>query len=358
MHPIPTGWAELNHMHRALLGVKSDLEASKKRADEERSLLKETVQSMPIGVVILDPQGNVLVVNAKASELWGTDQLQHFDDFKRITRRRLDGSAYPADHWPIMRALYKGALVQNEEVIHVQPDGSERRLCINAAPVRNSSGSTIASVAAFYDTTDLHAALDQHKLLLEEINHRVNNTMATIQAIATLTRPGVSSVGEYVTAFQKRLMALAHAYRLLTDNNWQGADLCEISKGILAPYGNEQVDFDGPRVQLAAVHTLAIAAALQELATNAAKYGSLSVPSGRLNLRWRVENDQLHLHWQESGGPVVVEPTRRGFGSRFIQETLKKQVDWDVEVEYASEGLKFNLSLKLDLPAVQKASAA
>jgi len=347
LHPIPNALIEVNRMQEALSGVKTELDSTEQRIDQERSLLKETVQAMPIGVLILDLSGRVLLVNAKALQLWAADELRHFDDFTKVARRRLDGSPYPPNEWPITRSLRDGSVIQNEEVFHVHPDGSKLRLCINAAPVRESSGRIIAAVAAFYDTTQLNAALDQHKLLLEEINHRVNNTMATIQAIAVLTRSGVPSADEYVNAFQKRLVALAHAYKLLTQNNWQGADLREIAKTILAPYGEEKVELDGPPTHLSAKHTLALAAALQELVTNAAKYGSLSVPTGRLQVRWCVERDRLDLRWQEFDGPPVNPPTRRGFGTKFIQDTLTQEVDWKIDLRYPSDGLRFHLSLQL-----------
>jgi two-component sensor histidine kinase len=344
---IPNLLIEVNRMQDALIDVKRELDSTEQRIDQERSLLKATVQAMPIGVLIVARDGRVLLVNPKALELWATDKLEHVDDFKGISRRHIDGTPYPPEEWPIARALHAGAVIQNEEVVHLHQDGSKVRLSISAAPVRDQSGRIIAAVAAFYDTTELNGALDQHKLLLEEINHRVNNTMSTIQAIAVLTRTGVASVDEYVQAFQKRLIAMAHAYRLLTDNNWEGADLHEIAKLILAPYGEAKIELDGPPTKLSANHTLAIAAALQELGTNAAKYGSLSVASGRLKLRWSVQTEKLDLKWEEFDGPVVKEPTRRGFGTRFIQDTLSQQVQWKIDARYPSDGFKLWLSLPL-----------
>ena len=156
-----------------------------------------------------------------------------------------------------------------------------------------------------------------------------------------LTRSGASTVEDYVDGFQRRIMALSRAYNLLTDNNWQGADLRDIVSGTVEPYGQpNQISIDGPSVHLAPMQTLALAAALQELSTNAAKYGSLSVENGRLDVCWTYAERKLDLRWTESAGPAVSPPARRGFGSRLIEEVLARETGWTSELRYQPDGMR------------------
>ena len=241
-------------------------------------------------------------------EFWESDNLRNFNDFNKVRRLRLDGTSYPPSDWPITRALRNGIITQNEEVLHRRPQSTDIRICINAAPVRDECNKIIAAVATFHDVTELRSALDQQTILLNEINHRVKNTMATLQSIALLTRSGASSVDDYVSRFEKRLLALSRAYNLMTANNWRGANLRDIVATTVAPFQTTgQIFLQGPSVGLPARHTLAIAAALSELATNAAKYGALSTPEGRLTITWRLSDEKALINLSLIH---ISEPTR------------------------------------------------
>jgi len=344
----PRGLREVADMERVLAGVSEDITVARERVERERILLKATVQAMPVGVLIVGPDGTVLLVNRKALVIWSAEQVRKFEDFTKVTRLRLDGSRYPPAEWPITRALRDGSVTEDEEAIHVMPDGARIRVSISAAPVYDETGKLIAAVAAFFDVTELRNALHQQNLLLDEINHRVKNTLATVQSIAALTRGGSGTVEEYVDGFQRRILALSRAYNLLTDNNWQGTNLRQIVSATVEPYAQpDQISIDGPSVHLPATQTLALAAALQELTTNAAKYGSLSVEEGRLDVHWTCAAGTLDLKWAESGGPAVNAPTRRGFGSRLIEDVLAREAGWTSEIQYLREGLRCNLTIQL-----------
>ncbi len=342
------GLREVAQMESVLTGVSENIALAHERIERERILLKATVQAMPVGVLIVAPDGSVLLVNQKALAIWCTDRVETFKDFTKVTRLRLDGSRYPPAEWPIARALRDGAVTEDEEVIHATPDGAQIRISVSAAPVYDDAGELMGAVAAFFDLTELRNAIHQQKLLLDEINHRVKNTLATVQSIATLTRGGSSTVETYVEAFQQRLFALSSAYDLLTDNKWQGTDLRAVVAAIVEPYGqSNQISIDGPSVNLPAKQTLALAAALQELATNAAKYGSLSVEVGTLRACWSCQNQKLEFTWEEAGGPNVTTPARRGFGSRLIEEVLAHEVGWSSEIRYQPSGLFCRLTVQL-----------
>jgi two-component sensor histidine kinase len=172
--------------------------------------------------------------------------------------------------------------------------------------------------------------------------------MANIQSIALLTRSGAGTVEQYVKAFQERLLALSRAYNLLTENNWRGADIRQIVEMTAAPYGRStQIEILGSGVELSSKNALALTASLQELCTNAAKYGSLSVPEGRLHIHWRCRDQHIELEWVESNGPQVQPPARRGFGSRLIQDILGQDSDWSADMRFESTGLRVSITLPI-----------
>ena len=189
---------------------------------------------------------------------------------------------------------------------------------------------------------NLAAALGQQKILLDEINHRVKNTLGTVQSIARLSRSSAGDLDEYVTSFEGRLLALSEAYNLLTENNWVGAHLDAVVRRTLAPFaGSERLRINGPDILLPPRLALALSATLQELSTNAAKYGAFSLPSGKLQISWTVDESGLvRLVWTESDGPLVRPPTRKGFGTRMIGSIFRSEEGWAVKLDFDPGGLR------------------
>lgn len=189
---------------------------------------------------------------------------------------------------------------------------------------------------------ELADALKQQKALLDEINHRVKNTLGTVQSIARLSRASSKDVDQYATSFEGRLLALSEAYNLLTENNWAGASLEAVVRRTLAPFaGSDRLEISGPHILLSPKLALAMSAALQELSTNAAKYGAFSAPSGRLVVSWAVDGTGLvRLAWTEQEGPPVLEPTRRGFGTKMIRSIFNAEAGWSVALDFDPTGLR------------------
>jgi PAS domain S-box-containing protein len=332
---------EINRMEDVLHSVGSEVAAAKASVERERSLLQATVESMPIGVLLITADGNVSLVNRKILSLWGVEELRSIEDLRKIARFRLDGTPYAAAEWPIVRALTDGNTTEDEEVVQVVA-GVRRHMVVSAVPVHDGSGQIIAAVAACYDVTEMRDAMRRQQILLDEINHRVKNTLATVQSVARLTLSSSDTLQDYANGFERRLLALSAAYNVLTDNNWEGADLRAIVERTLAPYaGRARTATSGPAVTLKPKFALALAAAIQELSTNAAKYGSLSTQAGHLDVRWSVQEDErILLSWTEDGGPPVITPKRRGFGTRLIQDILANETGWTVTLDFLSTGLR------------------
>jgi PAS domain S-box-containing protein len=233
--------------------------------------------------------------------------------------------------------------------------GTRRRMETHAVPLTTPDGS-IAQLSVTRDVTERRRAEEHQQLLINELNHRVKNTLATVQSIAAQTLRNASTVAEAKDALEGRLLALSRAHDVLTRENWEGAGLREIAIEAVEPYSNSsenRLHMKGPEVRLPPRMALALAMALQELATNAVKYGALSNATGQIQIGWKIEHKdglpRLHLDWTESGGPPVKAPKRRGFGTRLIERSLAQDLDGEVRIDFVPTGLV----CKVDAPIAE-----
>ena len=231
------------------------------------------------------------------------------------------------------------------------PDGplEDRFLDFIYQPIIEPDGSVSGVLVEGSDVTDKVLAGEQQRLLLDELNHRVKNTLATVQAIARQTLRGALTPEAFARAFEARLLALSQTHNALTDSQWAGAGLRQILGQELAPYDPARIVMDGPDLNLPARVALSLGMVFHELATNAAKYGALSSDTGRLLLTWRAEPPgMLAFEWREAGGPAVAAPSRRGFGSRLLERSIGAELRGAVAIDYAPEGLVCRFTVSLD----------
>jgi PAS domain S-box-containing protein len=226
---------------------------------------------------------------------------------------------------------------------------------LRVGPLR-AGGVTVA----LRDVTERAEALrkmreaEEHlRLMVLELNHRVKNNLATVQAIAIQTLRGTETPEAAREAFLQRITALATAHDILTRGQGEGADLAEIAAGVLGALAGpaERVKMDGPPLKLAAPAALSLSMAFHELGTNALKYGALSAPGGEVGLSWRCVGDpgQLDIAWVERGGPPVAAPVSRGFGSRLLQQGLAAQLSGEVRMVFEREGLRCTIRAALEM---------
>ena len=226
----------------------------------------------------------------------------------------------------------------------------ERYLDFIYQPIIEHDGQISGVFVEGSDITEQVEAQDRQRLLMDELNHRVKNTLATVQAIAQQTLRGSTTPERFTEAFESRLMALSKTHNALTDSHWSGAGLRQILWQELSPYGAERVTLSGPEIQLSARLALALGMVFHELATNAAKYGALS-EAGQLRVAWSVEDTEiLFLEWRETGGPSPKPPSRRGFGSRLIERSITGELQGTVALDYDPAGLicRFTVPLNRD----------
>ncbi len=192
----------------------------------------------------------------------------------------------------------------------------------------------------------LRAAVKEKDLLIDELNHRVKNTLTTVQSIASQTLRNAPDLDHASSAIESRLIALSQVHNVLTDRSWANVGLHDIVAQAVEPYrsrGEDRIHVQGPPIQVPPRMALALAMALQELATNAVKYGALSNGTGQVKVHWNLNGsaapDRLRLMWAEAGGPPVHKPTRRGFGSRLIERSLADDLGGKVKIEFAPSGV-------------------
>ncbi|HEX3406773.1 MAG TPA: HWE histidine kinase domain-containing protein [Caulobacteraceae bacterium] len=204
----------------------------------------------------------------------------------------------------------------------------------------------LAIAGASRDLTDMKRAEQRQRLLANELNHRVKNTLATVQSITSQTLRVETDLDRAREALEERIVSLARAHDLLTDRSWSGADLCDVVRRAMQPFSPAQIDMAGPSLDVSPQHALSLSLALHELATNAAKYGALSAPEGRVEIRWGRQGDQLNLTWRERGGPPASPPTRRGFGSRLLAASLR-DLGGQSRLHFETEGVCAEFSAPL-----------
>lgn len=216
-------------------------------------------------------------------------------------------------------------------------------------PMFDAAGEVESIAGMTRDITDMKRTEEHLQLLVNELNHRVKNTLATIQSIAGQTFRGDAATPEARAAFEGRLIALSDVHTVLTRTNWEGANLSEIVAEALSPFTDNAIPnrlaARGPDQRLPPQSSLALAMALHELASNAVKYGAWSNSVGKVDILWQRHEDRLRLEWREHDGPPVSPPTRRGFGTRLLLSGLARELGGEVQLDYLEQGLACTIEM-------------
>jgi len=324
----------------------TDAHRASKALSESEELLRLATEAAEVGLWDLDPVTDTLFWPARVKAMFGISPDApaamadfhaglHPDDRARV----LDAFAAAMD--PDKRALYD---VEYRTI--GKEDGVLRWVAAKGRALFDGTGRCTRVLGTALDVSVRKRAEEHMRLLINELNHRVKNTLAIVQGITaqTLNRNEVPlEVRETLTA---RLVALARAHDVLTDEKWAGADIREMAEVAAAPYQREASSpfrLDGPPTQAPPNTAIALALMFHELATNAAKYGALSTPGGEVRLSWTTtpapQGRRLDLTWREVGGPPVTPPTRSGFGARLIRRGLAAELNAAVELDFHPAGL-------------------
>jgi PAS domain S-box-containing protein len=326
---------------------------SKDRAsvDPKLPMVGELFDLLPVAIYVCDPSGLIIYYNRHAAELWGrsprrNDPADRFCGSYRMYH--LDGGVIEHPDCPMGEVLRSGEAVHNREIVVERAEGSRGVVLVNIQPLKDQGGNILGAVNCFQDITERKRSENQITTLAKEAEHRAKNILATVQATVHLSQ--ADSPDGLKKAIDGRIDALAKVHALFVQSRWAGAELSSIAQQELAPYlreGEPRVRIDGPHLLLAPNTAQAVAVILHELSTNAAKYGSLSVPKGRLDVTWsRVPGGQLILHWTETGGPPAKKPAREGFGTSVIDRMIR-ELKGETHHDWRQEGLACQIVLQL-----------
>ena len=260
------------------------------REQEER--WNATYEHAAIGIVELDAEGRFLRVNEAICSIVGGTR-------EELLGWRLQGRTHPDDR-DVDEELYRRQVAgdigfYSIEKRFIRKDGRVIWIAVRSSTVRDATGHFLYGVRVVQDVTERKEAEERQKLLIDELNHRVKNTLATVQSLATQTARGTDSPEAFRKAFEGRLIALSQAHDQLTRRHWKSADLRDIVEGATAPHlaalagTQDQIAIEGEPITVTPRVALTLALGLHELTTNASKYGALSVPAGRIEVRWRIE---------------------------------------------------------------------
>jgi PAS domain S-box-containing protein len=322
------------------------------RAEEQ---LRLAIEAAEVGLWDLDPQSDVLFWPPRVKAMFGISPERsismadfyaglHPDDLVRVS------SAFAEALDPNLRALYD---VEYRTV--GKEDGVLRWVAAKGRALFDESGHCSRVIGTAIDITSRKDAEERLRLMVNELNHRVKNSLATVQAITAQTLRRADIPASVREALVDRLLALAKAHDVLTDENWSGASLHDMALQAAAPYevdgAGSRFEIEGPSVNLAPKRAIAMAMAFHELATNAAKYGALSKPGGVVRIAWAThaapDAARLRLSWIESGGPPVEPPRQTGFGTRLVQRGLASELNGTIEVHYWTSGVECTIDADL-----------
>jgi PAS domain S-box-containing protein len=252
----------------------------------------------------------------------------------------------------IIERIQHGERIEHYETMRVRKDGSLVPISLSVSPVRSNDGTIIGASKVARDISERKQKEEHIGLLSREVDHRSKNLLTIVLATVRLARGDTPQALK--KAIEGRIHALANVHSLLGKTHWIGVDIRTLISGELSPYvgeGKSRADLDGPALQLKSRSAQAVAIAMHELATNAAKYGALSVKAGRVNVEWFLKaGGMLVIVWTETGGPPTEPPSGQGFGSLVVQEIVKGELNGQADFDWRPEGLRCTLTLE---PAVE-----
>lgn len=352
--PLPAGnrkIRELADVWRAFEAA-ADIVRERKAAEAElartTALLAAVNDNTPDLIYLKDRDGRILMANAACLAAMGvlseavigrTETEYHHDRAQAETIMAND------------RAVMAAGASQRIEETFTTPGGKPRIFLSTKSPLRDAAGRVVGLVGVSTDITERKRREEHVELLMHELSHRTKNLLAVIQALARQLMRSSTDTADFEKKFMARIQALARAHDLLVLQHWQGALLADVVAAQLDAFvGTERsrVSLDGPPVMLRLEAVQNLSLVLHELATNASKYGALSVPTGTIAISWRIEADRLVFEWREQGGPKVAPPTRRGFGHTIIDRMLAQGLNSEVTLDFPPDGARATLRIPRD----------
>jgi PAS domain S-box-containing protein len=326
-------------------------EEERQRAEQTSRLLTAIVENSDDAIISKDLDGVITSWNRGAERLFGyaSDEILGKPGLLLIPPERHD------EEPGILERIRRGERVEHYETVRMRKDGTRVDLSLTVSPILDGHGKVVGASKIARDITERKQAQLHQEFLTRELQHRTKNLFAVLQAVVSRSFEGKTTIEDAKAAALSRLRAFSQTHAMLAEHNWQGADLAEVVRVEMSSY-SDRVTMDGPEIGLNAKAAQNFALALHELATNAVKYGALSTPGGRVSVVWAIEGTgaakQFRFRWLESGGPPVVPPTRKGFGTTVLEHVMSDY--FSPRVAYERHGYAYEISGSFDAIAAEK----
>jgi PAS domain S-box-containing protein len=341
---VRKGDKSIDYFVSVIEDISSRKQAEKElRENEER--FRSSLLHSPLPISLFDEREQILAISQSWLEQSGysREELPRLEDW--TIRAYGERSGEELERLRQMTIISTEPEARSAELMIHTKDGRERFWSFVFSPLAIQSDGRRLFVCVAQDVTDQKAHEEQIHLLMSEINHRAKNMLSLVQAIARQT--AAREPEDFIERFTERIQALAANQDLLVRNEWQGVDVEDLVRAQLAHFADlvgSRIAVHGPKLHLNAAAAQAIGLALHELATNAGKYGALSVDAGRVDVGWRLDSDIFAMSWTERKGPPVSQPKRRGFGSTVVDSMVKQTVNGEVQLGYIPSGVVWNLT--------------
>ncbi len=322
-----------------------------RRVERVQRRLAAIVESSDDAIISEDPNGTIMTWNRGAERLFGYSGAEAAG--KPMTM------IFPPDRSneevDILQRVYRGKCVDHRETVCRHKDGSLIDVALSLSPISDESGTIIGVSKIARDITELKRFEKRQALLVSELDHRVKNILAQVAVVATSTRQGSRSVDEFLGSLHGRIQAMAVAHSLLSESGWKSVGIDTLVRSLLAPYATgTNVTISGTDVVLNPAETQALARVLHELATNAAKYGSLSILGGQISIKWNRKPNgaaaTLTFVWRELGGPQVASEVQSGYGTNLIRNLIPHELGGTVDLVFGADGVNCRIEFPIGQP--------
>ncbi|MCW2239636.1 sensor histidine kinase [Azospirillum canadense] len=345
-HPAQfvSGIIELDRVASLLATRERERDEALARVRDSEERLRATYEHAPVGIAETDQQGRFLRVNTCMAALTG----YNVDELLQLDLYRLTHPAFREQQRELYQQLWAGERASYRlEKRYIRKNGEEFWIEVTCSMVRDAAGHPKYAIRIIRDVSEQKRSMESLRLLIKELNHRVRNNLANVQSLARQAAVGQSDMNQYLGAFEDRLMALSRAHDLLNATQWSGVGLLDLIRGMLKPFGvsdPERFDVRGDDLVVGPETALSLAIVIHELAANAAKYGSLAGPQGRVDIRVMALDHDYQLGWKESDGPAVVPPQHRGFGCRLLDRLIGVQLNGSSQLLFEPDGVRWILA--------------
>ncbi len=344
--PFPTPLRNAAGRVTGAINLLVDL-SDRNRAELESARLAAIVVSSDDAIISKTLDGRVTSWNNGAARIFGYT----VDEMIGQPITRIIPPELHDEEKLILAKLRRGEHVDHYETVRMAKDGRRVDISLTVSPLRDKWGTVVGASKVGRDISERKQAEKLQRLLVDELNHRIKNTLATVQAIANQSLAHAKSPADFVPSFTGRVQALAKTHSLLTQTKLQGAEVMELVREqvLLGAVNDNRISCSGPLLMLDIQSTTHLALVLHELATNARKHGALSVPDGLLSVSWQMRTNggrSLLMLWKESNGPKVSAPSARGFGTTLIEQTLRGH-GGEASIHYDADGLTCDITLPL-----------